>query len=61
MTRASDVPIEGQTEQLGCLHAGEQLVDVGQELEPAAAIDEGHIVPIRAQLESGGEAREASA
>jgi hypothetical protein len=61
VTRAPDGAVERQAQQLGCLHAGEELVDVGQELEPAAPIDEGDLVPVGAELERGGEAREAPA
>jgi hypothetical protein len=61
VARAPDVAVEGQAKQLRRLHSREQLVDVGKELEPAAAIDECHLVSIRAQLQRGGEAREAAA
>ncbi len=61
VTRAPDVAVEGQAQQLWRLHSREQLVDVGQELEPAAAIDERHLVSIRAQLQRGSEACEAAA
>ncbi len=36
-------------------------MDVGKELEPASAIDQSDVVPIGAQLERGGEARESPA
>ena len=61
MARLAEVPVEGQAQQLGRLHTREQLVDVWKELEPTSAVDEGDVVPVRAQLESCGEARKTTA